>query len=344
MNKRSLTENKTLQKEFIYRLSSSLKNFKWKDNGANFSCPICGDSKKNSTKARGYIFLKENLYRYFCHNCGFSSNFSFFLKTVNVSLHSEYLRELFRLDKKENGVDEPPKKVTPIAVPSEMPITKKIEAPSLHSLPFDHEAKQYAIRRRIPEKYHKELYFVSHFGDWVRNYYDPNYKGTNDERIIIPFYSGKKQLVAFQGRSLSGNTKLRYITIKLKKNAPKIFNFDNVNIGKTIYIVEGPIDSMFLPNAIAVAGADVPKSVDTLGYDFVFVADREPRNPEIVKKIANMIERKYKVALLPESMHGKDINEYILNGYTSTQIVQMIDRFTFEGLQATFQLKMWQKI
>lgn len=101
---------------------------------------------------------------------------------------------------------------------------------------------------------------------------------------------------------------------------------------------------MFLPNSIAIAGSDVTKTLDKLNFDFVFVADREPRNPEIVKKIANMIERKYKVALLPESMRGKDINEYILNGFSASQIVQMIDCFTFEGLQVTFQLKMWQKI
>ena len=343
MSKRSLTENKTLQKEFLYRLSTTLDNFKWKDNGANFSCPVCGDSKKNSTKARGYIFLKENLYRYFCHNCGFSSNFSFFLKTVDAVLHSQYLRELF-LDKNNKEEEEHVEKVTPRAVPVDIPNTKTIEAPSIFSLPFNHEARIYAERRKIPDKFMKELYYVNNFGDWVRNYYDPNYKGGNDERIIIPFYSGKKQLVAFQGRSLSGNTRLRYITIKLKKNAPKIFNFDNVNTGKTIYVDEGPIDAMFLPNAIAMAGSDVPTAMDGLNYDFVFVADREPRNPEIVKKIANMIERKYKVALLPESMRGKDINDYILNGFTTTQIVQMIDRFTFEGLQATFQLKMWQKI
>ena len=343
MSKRSLTENKTLQKEFLYRLSTTLDNFKWKDNGANFSCPVCGDSKKNSTKARGYIFLKENLYRYFCHNCGFSSNFSFFLKTVDAALHSQYLRELFIVNKEPEEIEEP-KKVTLTAIPSDIPNTKKIEAPSLFSLENNHDAKLYALRRRIPEKYLKDLYYVKNFGDWVRNYYDSNYKGGNDERIIIPFYSGKKQLVAFQGRSLSGNTKLRYITIKLKKNAPKIFNFDNVNTGKTIYVVEGPIDAMFLPNAIAMAGSDVPTTMDSLNHDFVFVADREPRNPEIVKKIANMIERKYKVSLLPESMPGKDINDYILNGFTTAQIVQMIDRFTFEGLQATFQLKMWQKI
>lgn len=341
MNKRSLIENKSIQKEFLQRLSLTLRNFKWKSNGANFSCPICGDSKKSETKARGYIFEKENLYNYFCHNCGFSAKFSFFLKTINPVLHTEYIKEIF-LDKKrtENLMNS----VQPKAIPSDKKITSYIKAPSLESLKEDHNAKLYVRRRQIPEKYLKELFYVSSFGSWVRKYYDPNYSGGDDERIIIPFYNGKKQLVAFQGRSLSGNTKLRYITIKLNEKAPKIYNFHNVNVNKKIYIVEGPIDAMFLPNAIAVAGSDVSKSIDKLNFDFVFVADREPRSFEIVKKISNMIERKYKVALLPESMHGKDINEYILNGYTSLQIVQMIDRFTFEGLQATFQLKMWQKI
>tara|TARA_B100001093_G_scaffold117544_1_gene109960 strand:+ start:117390 stop:118412 length:1023 start_codon:yes stop_codon:yes gene_type:complete len=340
MNKRSLVENKSLQKEFLHRLSSTLRNFKWKTNGANFSCPICGDSKKNETKARGYIFEKENLYQYFCHNCGFSSNFSFFLKSVNSLLHTEYLKELF-LDKKRT--DAIMSSVRPKLLPNRISLTY-VKAPTIDSLDEGHVAKEYVKRRKIPNKYLKELFYVSTFGNWVRKHYDPNYSGGNDERIIIPFYNGKKQLVAFQGRALSGNTKLRYITIKLSEKAPKIYNFDNVDVKKKIYIVEGPIDAMFLPNAIAVAGSDVTKTLDKLNFDFVFVADREPRNPEIIKKIANMIDRKYKVSLLPESMPGKDINEYILNDYTTNQIVQMIDRFTFEGLQATFQLKMWQKI
>ena len=342
MSKRFLTENKSIQKEFLYRLSTTLRNFKWKSNGANFSCPICGDSKKSETKARGYIIEKENLYQYFCHNCGFSSNFSFFLKTVNSILHTEYLKELF-LDKKRTETIMGNLTPKPI-VSDKTSILSYIKAPTLSSLSDTHLAKEYVKRRKIPEKYLNDLFYVSSFGNWVRKHYDPNYSGGNDERIIIPFYSGKKQLVAFQGRALSGNTKLRYITIKLNEKAPKIYNFNNVDVHKKIYIVEGPIDAMFIPNAIAVAGSDVTKALDKLDMDFVFVADREPRNPEIIKKIANMIERKYKVALLPESMRGKDINEYILNGYNTNQIVQMIDRFTFEGLQATFQLKMWQKI
>jgi len=344
MNKRSLTENKSIQKEFIFRLSTSLRNFKWKANGANFSCPVCGDSQRNETKARGYLFEKENLYQYFCHNCSFSAKFSFFLKTINPVLHTEYLKELFLDHRREEKIMKPHNlKAKPI--PSEnITASKIVDAFSIAQLKDSHEAKAYVLRRQIPEKYHKKLFYTENFGNWVRQHYDPNYAGGNDERIIIPFYNGRKKLIAFQGRALSGNTKLRYITIKLNEKAPKIFNYDQVDTSRKIYIVEGPIDAMFLPNAIAIAGSDVTKTLDKLNFDFVFVADREPRNPEIIKKIANMIDRKYKVALLPDSMPGKDINEYILNGYSASQIVSMIDRFTFEGLQATFQLKMWQKI
>ena len=341
MNKRSLLENKSLQKEFIQRLSTSLRNFRWKANGANFSCPVCGDSQKNETKARGYLFEKENLYQYFCHNCSFSAKFSFFLKTINPVLHTEYVKELF-LDSKRTESIMKTKPLKPKPIPSDRPrASSVVNALSIEKLSREHSARIYIERRKIPDKYHKELFYTEEFGNWVRKNYAPNYKGGNDERIIIPFYNGKKKLVAFQGRALSGNTKLRYITIKLNEKAPKIYNYDKVDVSRRIYIVEGPIDAMFLPNAIAAAGSDVSKALDSLGYDFVFVADREPRNPEIVKKVSNMIDRKYKVALLPESMHGKDINDYILNGYTSSQIVSMIDRFTFEGLQATFHLKMW---
>ena len=166
MNKRSLVENKTLQKEFLHRLSSTLRNFKWKTNGANFSCPICGDSKKNETKARGYIFEKENLYQYFCHNCGFSSNFSFFLKSVNSLLHTEYLKELF-LDKKRTDVIM--SSVRPKLLPNRISLTY-VKAPTIDSLDEGHIAKEYVKRRKIPNKYLKELFYVSTFGNWVRKH------------------------------------------------------------------------------------------------------------------------------------------------------------------------------
>ena len=178
---KNLTESITLQKEFIHRLSYTLRNFKWKSNGANFSCPICGDSKKNPTKARGYLFEKKNLFQFFCHNCSFSSNFSFFLKNVNPSLHAEYIKELFLKEKPAEKVRIRKPKPAPVEKPS------SISAQTIESLPTDHQAKHYVLRRKIPDKYQKKLFFVPHFGDWIRKHYDANYRGENDERIIIPF-------------------------------------------------------------------------------------------------------------------------------------------------------------
>ena len=161
---KNLVENISVQKEFIQRLSYNLRNFKWKQNGANFSCPICGDSKNNPTKARGYLFEKKSLFQFFCHNCSFSSNFSFFLKNVNPALHAEYVKELF-VDKKKEGAyrrrEKPPselkKELTDVAIP----------APTIESLPDNHITKCYVKRRKLPQKYFEKLHYVSKFGDWI---------------------------------------------------------------------------------------------------------------------------------------------------------------------------------
>ena len=62
----------------------------------NFRCPICGDSQKKSTKARGYIHRKENDLFYKCHNCGVGKTFSNFLKELDMRLHSEYIMERYK--------------------------------------------------------------------------------------------------------------------------------------------------------------------------------------------------------------------------------------------------------
>ena len=61
--------------KFLRLISSRLRNFKQKkDYLWNFSCPLCGDSKKNLSKARGYAFAKGVNLFYSCHNCGVGTN------------------------------------------------------------------------------------------------------------------------------------------------------------------------------------------------------------------------------------------------------------------------------
>jgi len=98
--------------KYIQLVSASLENFKNKGNGVyNMRCPFCGDSQTNKSKARGYIFQKENKPIFKCHNCGQGATLNNFIKHVNPSLAKEYALERF-------GTKERRKPITPASKPS----------------------------------------------------------------------------------------------------------------------------------------------------------------------------------------------------------------------------------
>ena len=57
--------------KFIGLVSSRLQKFKKiKTDLYNFRCPICGDSQKNKSKTRGYLYSVKEDVNFMCHNCG----------------------------------------------------------------------------------------------------------------------------------------------------------------------------------------------------------------------------------------------------------------------------------
>ena len=70
-------------------------------------------------------------------------------------------------------------------------------------------------------------------------------------------------------------------------------------------MVEGPLDSLFIDNCIAIAGADVPN----LDCNFTVIFDNEPRNKELLKQIEKTIDKGYNVCLWPQNLRWKDIND-----------------------------------
>ena len=68
--------------------------------------------------------------------------------------------------------------------------------------------------------------------------------------MLIPFRNEKGEIFAYQGRAF-GNEQPKYMTIKLDQDADKIYGLDRVNNNEQIYVVEGPIDSMFLDNCLS---------------------------------------------------------------------------------------------
>ena len=321
--------------KYLNLLSVQLERFKQKKPYLwNFRCPYCGDSKTNKSKARGFVFQLKGDLLYKCHNCQISVPFPKLLQDKDPDLYKEYRMEKFTSPKKRDM-----RKIEKIV--STTPVFKSRgildDLTPLKDLNNSHPAKEYILNRQLPTE---ALYYTEKFMEWTNSVKPDTFQEiTKDEgRIIIPFKDKEGSVFGFQGRSLS-NTGLRYITVLLEEGRPKIFGLNTIDYEKTIYITEGPFDSMLLGNAVAMAGADV--SVDSFhGTDHVFVYDNEPRNVQIVSRISKHISDGESVVIWPLSIKEKDINDMVLSGHNVQEIV---DSCTFKGLTATLKFNDWRK-
>lgn len=332
-------------------LSNRLEKFSIKDTNpyrVNFRCPICGDSTKSKNKTRGWILEKNNSALMYCHNCGASMGLRKFLQHVDPMLYNDYIIDT-RLDKDilKKQVEEltsPLDKIT-----HKVPSFKKTGSPLLaikkiSQLVDVHPAKVYIKKRLIPANKHYKLYYAPKFETWV-NSIIPDKLPNEDRpspRLILPFIDRNGTLFGFQGRAFD-KTSLRYITIMLNPEMPKIFGLDTVNFEKKYYVVEGPIDSLFLDNAVAMAGADGSGSGITNIENAVMVFDNEPRNKEICARMEKCLDQGYKVCIWPTNVVDKDINDMILSNMNAANIQLVIDQNTYSGLQGKLKLSYWRK-
>jgi transcription elongation factor Elf1 len=316
--------------KYLNLISSRFQKFKKvKHNLYNFRCPICGDSQKNKNKARGYLYQVKNNTNFKCHNCGLNISFNNFLKQIDTTIHKQYIFEKFKEGHsgKNFTVEKPEFK---FETPNFNP---KLDLPKASE---NLNAKKYLESRKLNSN---NYYYTEKFKEWTNSLQQTFDSVDKDEpRIIIPlFYQNK--LVGFQGRSL-GPSKVKYITIMLDDDAPKIYGLDKIQKDKTVYITEGPFDSYFVRNAIALCGAD--GDVSQFGIsDFVWIYDNEPRNSEIHNRISKVIDRGEKVVIWPNTIKEKDINEMILSGLN---VQSVIESNTYSGLEAKLKFTTWKKI
>ena len=323
--------------KYINLCSTILDKFKQKTTSLwQFRCPICGDSQQNKNKARGFIYEKGNKYFYRCHNCEFGTSFGRFLEKVNPSLHREYITEQYR-EKKVVKQDDNISKFS--FVPEFNNVLNGLQ--KISSLEKDHPARQYLSERLVPEKYFSKLYFCTEFKKWT-NRVVPNKFSTlkgDTPRLVIPFFDSSNNIIGFQGRSFDPKDLCKYITIKLKGVEDLIYGQERINNRKRKYCVEGPLDSLFLPNCMAMAGI----KFNVFDLDTIIVLDNEKRNKEIINSLQKFITNGYSVCIWPDGIRGKDINDMILNGMTTDEIIGVIDTNTYSGLQADFILSQWRK-
>ena len=316
--------------KYIGVISSRLQKFKKvKADLYNFRCPICGDSQKNKSKTRGYLYAVKADMNFRCHNCGASMTLSNFIKTIDPVIHKQYVFERFKGNKTGRGtVVEDPK--FNFEVPQFKP---KLDLPKASEVKI---AKQYLENRKLDST---KFYYTDKFKAWSNSHKKTFDSVTYDEpRIIIPLFY-KNTLVGFQGRSL-GPSKVKYITVMINDDAPKIYGLDTIRKSSPVFVTEGPFDSTLIRNSIAMCGAD--GDVRKWGIsDPVWVYDNEPRSKEITTRISNTIDRGDKVVIWPNNLKEKDINDMVLAGH---DVQSIVESNVYNGLKAKLQFNTWKRI
>jgi len=333
-----------LDTKYLTLLSSRLPLFKKKsENTYNCRCVICGDSAKKVNKARGYFFPNKDSLMYKCFNCDASMFFSTFLKQQDNMLYQQYSFEKYtegqplKLDKEADiKFKQPEFKSTEKRL-----IDKILER--VDQLPDDNEAVLFCQKRMIPKDKFNRIYFISNIKNIVQlsDKYKESIK-TEEPRLVLPFFNESHQLSGVTCRALRGEA-LRYITVKVKDHDPLIFGLEEVDKTKDVYVVEGPIDSLFLDNAIAMSGIALSRvELSSIDKDkLVIVFDNQPRNSEVCKALKKAIDGGYKVVIWPQAIEEKDINDMVLAGKNVKKIVK---ENTHSGLQAVAKFVSWKRV
>ena len=330
--------------KFINLLSTRLPKFKRKSEYLfNFRCPHCGDSKRSTTKARGFVYKKKNDMFFKCHNCGMGQSLGNLIKFLDPNLYKEYIFERFK-DGKPTA-EKPEFDFTP---------SKKLKNKSRYDKALDelkrfdelvttHPAKQFLFNRLIPKEHWDKFYLCPKFYEFTNDIIPNKFPSVKNDhpRIIIPFYDRAGNFFAFQGRAF-GKEQPKYITIKFDDTKEKIYGLDRLDLNKPVMITEGPIDSLFIDNAIALAGADANLKIQPEQCTMIF--DNEPRNKEIVKRMINAVNKKYNVAVFPNTLKYKDINDMIIAGKSSVEIQSLISNNTHCGMTALQHINNWKRI
>jgi transcription elongation factor Elf1 len=336
--------------KYVRLISGRLRNFKQKNTNLwNFSCPFCGDSQTNKTKARGYVFAKGTSLLYRCHNCGVSTNAANLIKRVDPSLFKEYSLEQF----KENTTGHANNRNFAVDVPTtrfgKVQKQRVFEhAEWISQLPSGHFCLTYVQARKIPLKHYNKFMFTPNYELFIKSLV-PNIDKeiSSDARLVIPYYNEFDELIAVTGRALeSASERLRYVTVRMNDSNNKlVYGMDRIDSQKTVYIVEGQIDSLFLKNCIASGDSALSVTANLFqAVNKILVFDNEPRNKEIVKLMENAIKSDHNVVIWPDDIQGKDINEMVMKGMDPMEIQSIIDSNTSRSLEAQLKFNYWKKV
>lgn len=331
--------------KWLNQVSGYFKGFKTVRRNTTYccSCPFCGVHEKK-LKRKFYFYVKKDNLNVVCHKCGYSKSFYNFFKEYFSTQFDEYKKETlydFFMSKAKNTSKTKNKVGTQGDRKTPLPKTLK-KVKRLLELKYDDPVRKYIDERKIPKEYQEQMLYTDDFKSVVLPFSD-SFKNLpdNDKRIIIPFFNKDGKIKALQGRAVDSDANIRYITVKTSDDNDKIYGEDKVDYSKKVYAVEGPIDSMFIDNCIATCDANLTKSKAD-----VLIWDNEPRHKDIVRYMGNAIDQGRSVVIWPSNNNDAkvDINDLVIKGMTTKQLMTVIDKCTYSGLQAKMKFNEWKKI
>ena len=330
--------------KYLSLLSPRLDRFKKvRDYLWNFRCPQCGDSQKSKSKARGYVYRKKTDLFFKCHNCGVGQSVGNLIKDLDPFLHKQYIMERYRAG--ETGKRKSKAPEFKFETPKFKPKKTTIDLPSIESLPKEHYARVYCEGREIPQQFMDKIFYAEDFKNWALSVCQVDYSNLmgKEPRLVIPFFDKDNQLIGAQGRALQ-ESKIRYVTVKVHEDAPKVFGLERWNSDQHTYLVEGPIDSLFLPNCLAMAGADM-SDLSILDKDkTTLIFDNEPRNFQIARSMIKSLQDGWKIVVWPNSITCKDINDMVLTSIKDARLVEIINTNTYSGQRGEWEVHSWKKV
>jgi hypothetical protein len=344
-----------IETKYASLLSGRLRNYKREGSNLwNFSCPLCGDSKKDVRKARGYLYRYKDRLNYKCHNCDASTSFRNFIKQIDQELSNEFRMELLAEGRAPSRPEDlPVAKTKPVPVRSVQNPYKGLIR--LTDLPASHHARSYIDGRMLPQAAQRELYYVEKFYSWANALVPGRFKETDQAgQVLIPFVLANGETVCFQGRRLSG--KSRYSYVNLKEDVPMVWGLNKLEVSPAVAL-EGPFDAMFFQGAsVASGGGDIVLNFIRAGLtpdDIVVVYDNEPRSEHLIKKMMRAVSHGFPVCVWPTKIREKDINDMVKArvdiptqekiGKVSRYLFQIIMDNTFQGLKAEMAISEWRR-
>jgi hypothetical protein len=338
-----------LDTKYINMLSPKLERFTWKkaNHLAVCRCPICGDSKKNANTCRFYFYEKKGSFSVKCHNCDYGASLGWFLKGFDGNLYKQYTFEVLKETGASHGRTGAPAPTHGPAHPHTRTGEDRLlrEIPRLCDMPDTHEAVAWARKRRIPSDGMCRLYYTDDYSEWAKGI-DPEVKIPSEARVVIPIIDAEGVLIGAQGRLL-GKSGIRYITVKVDKDSDKMwYGLDRVDPKKPVTVVEGPIDSLFLDNAVAMIGLsnalNIPEKLRDA--ELRYALDNEPRNRQVADAMERIADSSHAVCVWSDRVAGyKDINDMILSGITRSMIEAEIARNSHRGIAAHVAIKKWHR-